>query len=153
MLLHRNRNRDRRFDLHPVILYTRSNCSIGTAILDIALTLHGINFMADPKSPIYSRNQDRRSVFNRRWIKSDYKGRERRGEKDRREGLSTRDLPVPADFDSKNRTGLEKLLVSNTVQLEALTRILLDKGYIREDELLEMMNGIQAEYQSKGDKR
>ena len=123
------------------------------AILDIALTLHGINFMADPKSPIYSRNQDRRSAFNRRWIKSDYKGRERRGEKDRREGLSTRDLPVPADFDSKNRTGLEKLLVSNTVQLEALTRILLDKGYIREDELLEMMNGIQAEYQSKGDKR
>lgn len=123
------------------------------AILDIALTLHGINFMADPKSPIYSRNQDRRSAFNRRWIKSDYKGRERRGEKDRREGLSTRDLPVPADFDSKNRTGLEKLLVSNTVQLEALTRILLDKGYISEEELLEMMNGIQAEYQSKGDKR
>ncbi len=109
--------------------------------------------MADPKSPIYSRNQDRRSAFNRRWIKSDYKGRERRGEKDRREGLSTRDLPVPADFDSKNRTGLEKLLVSNTVQLEALTRILLDKGYISEEELLEMMNGIQAEYQSKGDKR
>jgi hypothetical protein len=123
------------------------------AILDIALTLHGINFMADPKSPIYSRNQDRRSAFNRRWIKSDYKGRERRSEKDRREGLSTRDLPVPADFDSKNRTGLEKLLVSNTVQLEALTRILLDKGYISEEELLEMMNGIQAEYQSKGDKR
>lgn len=109
--------------------------------------------MANPKSPIYSRNQDRRSAFNRRWIKSDYKGRERRGEKDRREGLSTRDLPVPADFDSKNRTGLEKLLVSNTVQLEALTRILLDKGYISEEELLEMMNGIQAEYQSKGDKR
>lgn len=109
--------------------------------------------MADPKSPIYSRNQDRRSAFNRRWIKSDYKGRERRSEKDRREGLSTRDLPVPADFDSKNRTGLEKLLVSNTVQLEALTRILLDKGYISEEELLEMMNGIQAEYQSKGDKR
>lgn len=109
--------------------------------------------MADPKSPIYSRNQDRRSAFNRRWIKSDYKGRERRSEKDRREGLSTRDLPVPADFDSKNRTGLEKLLVSNTVQLEALTRILLDKGYISEEELLEMMNGIQAQYQSKGDKR
>ena len=119
------------------------------AIIDIALTSHGINFMADPKSPIYSRNQDRRSAFNRRWIKSDYKGRERRGEKDRREGLSTRDLPVPADFDSKNRTGLEKLLVSNTVQLEALTRILLDKGYLREEELLEMMNKIQAEYQDK----
>jgi len=119
------------------------------AILVIALTPHGIKFMADPKSPIYSRNQDRRSAFNRRWIKSDYKGRERRTGKDRREGLSTKDLPVPADFDSNNRPGLEKLLVSNTVQLEALTRILLDKGYLREEELLEMMNKIQAEYQGK----
>jgi len=109
--------------------------------------------MADPKSPIYSRNQDRRSAFNRRWIKSDYKGRERRGEKDRRQELSTHDLPVPEDFDSKKRSGLEKLLVSNTVQLEALTRILLDKGYVSEEELLEMLNKIQAEYQSKGDKR
>jgi len=43
-------------------------------------------------------------------------------------------------------------LVSNTVQLEALTRILLDKGYVREEELLKMMNKIQAEYQGKGDK-
>lgn len=105
--------------------------------------------MADPKSPIYSRNQDRRSAFNRRWIKSDYKGRERRGGKDRREGISTKDLPVPEGFDSKNRTGLEKLLVSNTVQLEALTRILLDKGYVLEEELIEMMNKIQVAYQDK----
>ena len=109
--------------------------------------------MADPKTPIYSRNQDRRSAFNRRWIKSDYKGRERRGGKERRDELSTKDLPVPEDFDSKKRSGLEKLLVSNSVQLEALTRILLDKGYVREEELMEMMHTIQAEYQSKGDKR
>jgi hypothetical protein len=115
--------------------------------------------MADPKSPIYRRNKDRRSAFNRRWIKSDYKGRERRAGKDRREelpiedlptkDLPTKDLPVPEDFDSKKKTGLEKLLVSNTIQLEALTRILLDKGYIKEKELVEMMNKIQAEYQSK----
>ena len=110
--------------------------------------------MADPKSPIYRRNKDRRSAFNRRWIKSDYKGRERRTGKDRRdelpiEDLSPKDLPVPEDFDSKKKTGLEKLLVSNTIQLEALTRILLDKGYIKEEELMEMMNKIQVEYQSK----
>jgi hypothetical protein len=105
--------------------------------------------MADPKSPIYSRNKDRRSAFNRRWIKTDYKGEERRSGKDRREELTTEDLPVPEDFDSKKRTGLEKLLVSNTIQLEALTRILLDKGYVEEEELMEMMNKIQVEYQGK----
>ena len=135
--------------------------------------------MADPKSPIYRRNKDRRSAFNRRWIKSNYKGRERRTRKDRREelpvedlstkdlstkdlstkdlptkdlpnkDLPTKDLPVPENFDSRKKTGLEKLLVSNTIQLEALTRILLDKGHVTEEELMEMMNKIQAEYRSK----
>ena len=106
--------------------------------------------MADPKSPIYSRNQDRRLAFNRRWIKSDYKGEERRSSKDRREEEpQTEDLPVPEDHDSNKRTGLERLLVTNTVQLEALTRLLLDKGYVSEKELLEMMNKVQAEYQGQ----
>ena len=125
--------------------------------------------MADPKSPIYRRNKDRRSAFNRRWIKSKYKGRERRTGKDRREelpiedlstkdlsnkdlptkDLPAKDLPVPENFDSRKKTGLEKLLVSNTIQLEALTRILLDKGHVKEEELMEMMNKIQAEYRSK----
>ncbi len=105
--------------------------------------------MTDPKSPIYRRNKDRRSVFNRRWIKADYSGEERRIGKDRREGLPANVLPVPQDFDSKKRTVLEKLLVSNTIQLEALTRILLDKGYVTEAELMEMMNKIQVEYHDK----
>ena len=125
--------------------------------------------MADPKSPIYRRNKDRRSAFNRRWIKSNYNGRDRRTGKDRREelpiedlstkdlsnkdlptkDLPAKDLPVPENFDSRKKTGLEKLLVSNTIQLEALTRILLDKGHVTEEELMEMMNKIQAEYRSK----
>ena len=120
----------------------------------IALTTNGIHFMADPKSPIYSRNKDRRSAFNRRWIKSDYKGEERRSGADRREelpfkDLPTNDLPVPEDSDSHKRTGLERLLVTNTIQLEALTRLLLEKGYISEGELMEMMNEVQVEYQGK----
>jgi len=56
---------------------------------------------------------------------------------------------VPEDHDSNKRTGLERLLVTNTVQLEALTRLLLDKGYVSEKELLEMMNKVQAEYQGQ----
>ena len=126
----------------------------GLAIIDIAITKHGIHFMADPKSPIYSRDQDRRSAFNRRWIKSDYEGKERRSGTDRREKLPFKDLPnqnlpVPEDSDSHKRTGLERLLVTNTIQLEALTRILLEKGYVSEEELLEMMNKVQVEYQGK----
>ncbi len=106
--------------------------------------------MADPKSPIYSRNQDRRSAFNRRWIKSDYKGDERRSGKDRREeSPRIEDLPVPEDYDADNSSGLERLLVTNAVQLEALTRLLLDKGYVSEEELLEMMHKVQAEYQGQ----
>ncbi len=105
--------------------------------------------MANPKSSIYSRNQGRHTTFNRRWIKSDFKGKERRGGKDRREKLPAKILPVPQDFDSKQRTGLERLLVSNAIQLEALTRILLDKGYVKAEELIEMMDKIQAEYQDK----
>ena len=43
--------------------------------------------------------------------------------------------------------GLEKLLVSNTIQLEAVTRLLLEKGVLKEDELVAMMKTVQAEYQ------
>ena len=105
--------------------------------------------MSDPKSPIYSRNQDRRSVLNRRWIKSDYSGKERRSGQDRRQDLPAQDLPVLEEYEYKEKTGLEKLLVSNAIQLEALTRILINKRHVTEEELLEMMNKIQAEYQSK----
>jgi len=38
---------------------------------------------------------------------------------------------------------------AGAVQLEALTRILLDKGYVTEAELMKMMNKIQVEYQDK----
>jgi hypothetical protein len=45
--------------------------------------------------------------------------------------------------------GFEKLLVSTTIQLEAITRLLLQKEIIKEEELLEMMNRIQSEYQGE----
>jgi hypothetical protein len=42
---------------------------------------------------------------------------------------------------------LEKLLFSNTIQLEAVTRLLIDKGILKEDELVAVMKTVQAEYQ------
>ena len=104
--------------------------------------------MKSPKISDDVNHLDRRTGFNRRWIKSDYSGQERRSVKDRREGLQVKDLLVSEDLDTKKMVGFEKLLVSTTIQLEAITRLLLQKGMIKEEELLEMMNQIQSEYQS-----
>ena len=109
--------------------------------------------MKNPTPRLHHRPSDRRSRLDRRWIKSHYQGEERRSGKDRRSKIEfkelNRDLPVPEDSESKKLVGLEKLLVSNTIQLEAVTRLLLDKGIIEEDELLAMMKTVQAEYQNK----
>ena len=102
--------------------------------------------MKSPKIPFDIERLDRRTGFNRRWIKSDYNGQERRRVKDRRDGLPVRDLLVSEDFDTKKMIGYEKLLISTTIQLEAITRLLLQKGMIKEEELLEMMDQIQSEY-------
>jgi hypothetical protein len=104
--------------------------------------------MKIPKIPVDIKHLDRRSGFNRRWIKSDYSGQERRCGKDRREGLQVKDLLVSEDLDTKKMAGFEKLLVSTTIQLEAITRLLLQKKIIKEEELLEIMNQIQSEYHS-----
>lgn len=102
--------------------------------------------MTSSKPSSDTKQQDRRSGFNRRWIKSHYSGQERRTVKDRREGMPARNLPVPEDINSKKMVGFEKLVVSTTIQLEALTRLLIAKGIIEENELLEMMNEVQTEY-------
>ncbi len=104
--------------------------------------------MKSPKIPVDHKHSDRRSGINRRWIKSDYSGQERRRVQDRREGLPVNDLLVSDDLDLKKAVGFEKLLISNTIQLEAITRLLLRKGIIKEKELLEMMDRIQSEYHS-----
>ena len=104
--------------------------------------------MRNPKIPVDIKQLERRTGFNRRWIKSDYNGQERRRVKDRREGLPAKDLLVSENLDTKKMVGYEKLLISTTIQLEAITRLLLQKGMIEEEELLEMMNQVQSEYQN-----
>ena len=104
--------------------------------------------MKRPKISIDIQQLDRRSGFNRRWIKSDYSGQEKRKVKDRREALPVKDLLVFEDLDTKKMVGFEKLLVSTTIQLEAITRLLLQKAIIKEGELLEMMKQVQSEYHS-----
>ena len=104
--------------------------------------------MKNPKFAVDLNNLERRSGFNRRWIKSDYSGQERRTVEDRRDGRPFQDLLLSEDLDPRKIAGFEKLLVSTTIQLEAITRLLLKKGVIEEEELLKMMNQIQSEYSS-----
>ena len=108
--------------------------------------------MISSKIVRHRRQSDRRSRLDRRWIKSQYHGEERRSGTERRSEIElrglNRNLPVPEDSTPKKIVGLERLLVSNTVQLEALTRLLLEKGILDEEELLAMMKTIRAQYQT-----
>ena len=94
-------------------------------------------------------SNDRRSGINRRWIKTPYTGEERRTGVDRRLGLPTPQLPVPESEKSRKLVGVEKILYTTAVQLEAVTRILLEKGIFTEQELLRMMQKVQSEYSDK----
>jgi len=108
--------------------------------------------MTTPKSSHHRRPSDRRSRLDRRWIKSHYQGEERRSGQDRRAEIElsslNRALPAAENSASQKLVGLERLLVSNTIQLEAVTRLLIAKGILDEEELLAMMETVQAEYQN-----
>ena len=90
---------------------------------------------------------ERRSGLNRRWIKAPYTGVERRRGRDRR----NEDPPAMEDaLSPAERTeALEKLLLSTTVHLEALARLLVAKGIMTRAELMDMLKAIQDEYQNK----
>ena len=90
---------------------------------------------------------ERRSGLNRRWIKAPYGGVERRRGRDRR----NEDPPAMEDaLSPAERTeALEKLLLSTTVHLEALARLLVAKGIMTRAELMDMLKAIHDEYQDK----
>jgi len=109
--------------------------------------------MTRTNSSLHRRPSDRRSRIDRRWIKSRYQGEERRSGKDRRKKIEykglDKGLPVPEDSGTQKNIRLEKLLASNTIQLEAVIRLLLEKGVIEENELLTMMKMVQTEYKQQ----
>ncbi|MFO7707301.1 MAG: hypothetical protein R6V84_03945 [Desulfobacterales bacterium] len=90
---------------------------------------------------------DRRSGLNRRWIKTPYQGIERRSGKDRRLELST-EGPVSASG-SDRIEALENLLLSTTLRMEALARLLVDKRILTHEELRDMLHSIHTSYREK----
>ena len=92
---------------------------------------------------------ERRSGLNRRWIKAPYEGEERRSGKDRRNGLPLEQVSDPTASNAERTESLEKLMFSTTVRLEALARLLVEKGILSHEELADMLRAMQAEYQSQ----
>ena len=90
---------------------------------------------------------EKRSGLNRRWIKAPYDGVERRRGRDRRDG----DPPWREDALSpaERAAALEKLLLSTTVRMEAIARLLVAKGIMTRAELMDMLKTIHDEYQDK----
>lgn len=90
---------------------------------------------------------ERRSGLNRRWIKSPYDGAERRSGSDRRGGALSPASLSPDTSVAERTESLEKRLFSTTVRLEALARLLVDKGVLDHGELAAMLRSMHAEYQ------
>lgn len=93
--------------------------------------------------------KDRRSGIDRRWIKSPYKGEERRSGQIRRQDTTLKDPLLPVASSPIASEDLEKLLVSATLQLEAITRLLLQNDLIDHDELQQVLTEIRNEYNSQ----
>lgn len=90
--------------------------------------------------------RERRSGMNRRWIKTPYHGVERRSGRDRRSESPSLGAVKPGESVAERTESLEKLILSTTVRLEALARLLVEKGLLSHQELSEMLQTMQAEY-------
>lgn len=92
-------------------------------------------------------DKERRSGLNRRWIKAPYDGVERRRGQDRR-GESAFEAPAAtADSVPERDESLEALLVSTSVRLEALARLLVEKGVLSHQELVDALRAMQRDYE------
>ncbi|UCD88874.1 MAG: hypothetical protein JSW04_10485 [Desulfobacterales bacterium] len=50
-------------------------------------------------------------------------------------------------FDQDQIAAFEELLISNTIQLDVVTQLLIEKGMITENEFSDMLKRVQSEYQ------
>ena len=52
-------------------------------------------------------------------------------------------------LDPKELVSFEELLVSNTIQVDAVTQLLIEKGFYTEEEFFQKLKRVQMEYQKK----
>jgi hypothetical protein len=52
-------------------------------------------------------------------------------------------------LDPEELESMRELLISNTIQLDVVTRLLIEKGIITDEEFFVKLKQVQAEYQRK----
>jgi hypothetical protein len=105
--------------------------------------------MADAKKPS-PKSDNRRSGLDRRWIIAPHDGPERRSGKDRRTELENGEMIVLDKSDSNEIATIQDLLMANSMQLDAIAQLLIEKGLFSKEELFDMLKRIQKEYQKTG---
>lgn len=53
------------------------------------------------------------------------------------------------DLDVKELASFKELLIANTIQIDAICRLLIEKGIISEEELYGKLKRVQTEYNKK----
>jgi hypothetical protein len=101
--------------------------------------------MANAKKPS-PKSDNRRSGLDRRWIIAPHDGPERRSGKDRRTELENGEMIV---VDQEIAT-IQDLLMANSMQLDAIAQLLIEKGLFSKEELFDMLKRIQKEYEKTG---
>jgi hypothetical protein len=106
----------------------------------------------DKKSDQDSRDYlNRRSGLDRRWIIAPHEGEERRSGRDRRAELDQGGDLMAGDIDSNEMSTFKDLLLANSLQIDAVAQLLIEKGIFSKDEFFDMLKRIQTEYEKKGE--
>ena len=58
-----------------------------------------------------------------------------------------RSYTMAEKLDPKELISFRELLISNTIQLDTVTRLLIEKGIITEEEIFAKLKQVQSEYQ------
>ena len=106
--------------------------------------------MADAKKPSPENDKNRRSGLDRRWIIAPHEGPERRSGKDRRTVLEDSEVIVAEQNESNEIATIQDLLMANSMQLDAIAQLLIEKGVFSKEDLFDMLKRIQKEYQKTG---
>jgi hypothetical protein len=95
--------------------------------------------------------QNRRSGLDRRWIIAPHEGEERRTGKDRRVMPEAGGELMSDQANSNEMSTFKDLLLANSLQIDAVAQLLIEKGIFTKDEFFDMLKRIQTEYEKKGE--
>jgi hypothetical protein len=54
-------------------------------------------------------------------------------------------------LDSNELVSFKELLMANSIQVDAIAQLLIEKGFFSKEEFFAMLKTVQMEYRSKGD--